>query len=77
MHISGFHFQSSFLWKACVALALVALGDILFFQWDWVAAIWVSMDWRCWVAWLRPSTRCAATGERGLLRLRPGYSPLP
>lgn len=34
MHISGFHFQSSFLCKVSLALGLVALGDLLFFQWE-------------------------------------------
>ena len=34
MTISGFDIRTSFIWKAAVAVALVALGDLLFFQWE-------------------------------------------
>jgi len=34
MKISGFHIRASFIWKVAIAVALVVLGDLLFFQWE-------------------------------------------
>lgn len=34
MPVSGSRLQHSFVWKVAIAVTLVGLGDLLFFQWE-------------------------------------------